>query len=31
MGAVAVTIALSALWFMQETYGKDLDYIEDEA
>ena len=29
VGAIVIFIALTALHFMAETYGKDLDYIED--
>ncbi|MBK9247778.1 MAG: MFS transporter [Ignavibacteria bacterium] len=28
VGAICTTIALTALYFMRETFGKDLDYIE---
>lgn len=29
IGAIAVFLALVGLYFLKETYGKDLDYIED--
>jgi MFS transporter, putative metabolite:H+ symporter len=29
VGLVSFAIAFVALWFMQETYGKDLDYFEE--
>ena len=28
VGGVAMAIAFAALWFMAETFGKDLDYLE---
>jgi hypothetical protein len=30
VGAICVVIALMALYFLPETYGKDLDYLEQE-
>jgi MFS family permease len=29
VGVVALAIALTALWGIEETFGKDLDYVED--
>ncbi len=29
VGLVSFAVAFIALWFMQETYGKDLDYFEE--
>lgn len=29
VGAASMLIAFLALWFMQETFGKDLDYLEE--
>jgi MFS transporter, putative metabolite:H+ symporter len=29
VGLISFAIAFLALWFMQETYGKDLDYFEE--
>jgi len=28
VGVVALAIALAALWWLEETFGKDLDYVE---
>jgi len=28
VGAVALAIAYLSLWGLEETYGKDLDYLE---
>ena len=28
-GAILFAIALTAGWFMEETYGKDLDFVEE--
>lgn len=28
VGAVSMAIAFSALWYMEETFGKELDYLE---
>ncbi|MFZ4520831.1 MAG: MFS transporter [Bacteroidales bacterium] len=28
VGAVTIILAVASLWFMEETYGKDLDYLE---
>jgi MFS transporter, putative metabolite:H+ symporter len=30
VGSVVLTLALIALYFMDETYGKDIDYIEED-
>ena len=29
VGAVCVVVALSVLYYLPETYGKDLDYVEE--
>ena len=29
VGLVALAIAFTALWGLEETFGKDLDYVED--
>ncbi len=31
VGAISITIAFFALYWMEETFGKDLDYLESEA
>lgn len=31
VGVIAIALGALALWVLKETYGKDLDYLEDEA
>ena len=30
VGAVVITIALFAVWYIDESYGKDIDYMEED-
>jgi hypothetical protein len=31
VGVIAIGLGAVALWMLDETYGKDLDYLEDDA